>query len=348
MNSLELDGRASSAYLPAFGRLLVVELRRICLRRFTKVLLTIVIVCYLAIAGYAWFSFSKVDPTAVAEASVARDQHIRVMQQAIDQCLTTAGPNSYSCGTAPSPNQLPIELFLSNKAFSPSLAKRVTLAIGILGAVGSFLLAATFIGAEWSTKNMVGWLLHEPRRTRLLGAKALAITVFVATVSAVVQLAWMLTSWLLINERGTGINSDSAGSSFRTYWSESAATDIRAGLAAIATAWVGFGLANVARSTAACLGIAFCYIAIIESAIRWLTPSLQPYMFSNDMIAWISQGGLTLNAGLTYNQRDHLLEPAHIYVSTPQGGLVLVVYGLTVLAVAFWTFRRRDTFGSSK
>ena len=43
-----------------------------------------------------------------------------------------------------------------------------------------FALGATFIGEEWSSRNVVAWLFYEPRRLRLLGAILLAVTTTVA------------------------------------------------------------------------------------------------------------------------------------------------------------------------
>ena len=42
-------------------------------------------------------------------------------------------------------------------------------------AAAAFLLAGTFIGAEWSSKNLIAWLFWEPRRLRLMAAKFLAL-----------------------------------------------------------------------------------------------------------------------------------------------------------------------------
>ncbi len=53
-------------------------------------------------------------------------------------------------------------------------------------------------------------------------------------------------------------------------------------------------MANLIRNTAAALGIAFIYFAVLESVLRSISPSLQPYIFVISIAALATKGGVTV------------------------------------------------------
>lgn len=105
---------------------------------------------------------------------------------------------------------------------------------------------------------------------------------------------------------------------------------------------LGFGIANLIRNTAAAFGAAFVYFAIVESALRSISPATQPYLFTTGLQAWVSGGGIDVYGAPVYNQQQGSVELAVTHVSNLHGGLLLLAYAAVLLAISLLLFRRRD------
>ncbi len=332
--STTLDGSA-----PAFGRLLEVEFRRLFLRRFTVVLLGLSVLGYLAAMVFLWSSYSRPNESDYAAAEQSRTQNLTYSQQYHQECLDSNSGSEAICGPAPTLADIPVDVFLPVQAFSPTQVQDLALAVGAAVAVAGFVLGATFIGAEWSSRNVVAWLFYEPRRLRLLGAKLLALTVSVVVLAVVAQVIWWLTSLLLISQRGVPVSTlDNAAE----FWGNSTGVMVRAVLLVVPATLLGFGLANLLRNTAAAFGVAFVFLVIVESVMRGVSPGWQPYQFTTNAAAWVTHGGITVYGDLVYDPRLGTTNFEEIPISNLHGGVVLAVYALVVLGVSVLLFRRRD------
>jgi ABC-2 type transport system permease protein len=329
---------AATGAAPAFGRLLKVEMRRLMLRRFTVVLLGLSALGYLAAMVFLWTQYARPTDADYATAAQARDQVIASSREYVEQCIAGGGAVEM-CGFVPTADSLPIDTFLPVRAFSPAQLPDLALAVGAAVAVAGFVLGATFIGAEWSSRNLVAWLFYEPRRLRLLGAKLLALTGTVVVLAVLAQVIWLLTGVLLISQRGEPVSTlDNAA----TFWGDTTGVLVRAALLVVPATWLGFGLANLLRNTASAFGVAFVFFVIVESVMRGISPGWQPYQFTTSVAAWVTDGGITVYGDLAYDQRFNGMAPQEIPVSNLHGGIVLLVYALVVLGASVWMFRRRD------
>lgn len=333
-----LAGDRTSA--PTFGRLVGTELRRLAARRFTKVLLGVCVLGYLIAVAYLFQSHAKPTAADYAQATVQRDDQISQIAAYAKQCLAAPGGSEATCGTVPTADEFPIDQFLANSPFQPRQVPDYTLAVGAAVALAGYALGATFIGAEWSSRNLVAWLFYEPRRLRLLGAKLLAVTAAVLALSILAQLLWAVTARILLSARGLPVST--LGADAAHFWADLTGMQIRAALLVIPTVWLGFGLANLIRNTAAALGVAFVYFVILENVIRAINPALQPYLFTTGLAAWATHGGVTVDGAQVYNQKLGYVAPEQIHVSNLQGALTLLIYAAVVLAISVTTFRRRD------
>ncbi len=192
------------------------------------------------------------------------------------------------------------------------------LAVGVATAMLAFLLAATFIGAEWSSKNLVAWLFWEPRRLRVMAAKLLALLDLGA------------------GARGAGPGSCGSappscccttGACRCPRWARGPRTSGRTWSTpssgrrplVLITALIGFSLASLMRNSAAALGVAFVYFAVVENVIRGLNPDLQPYLFTTNLAAWIANSGITVYGKQVYDQRQGYVLPKEIHLSNVHG-----------------------------
>lgn len=116
----------------------------------------------------------------------------------------------------------------------------------IVGLIG-LLVGTTFIGHDWNTGSMSNQLLFEPRRLRVWGAKALAITTVTGVVAAVgITAFWLIlfqAFWRADSEIPDGLALDCLQMGWRG-----------AGIAALA-ALIGFAITMLSRSTVFTLGL---------------------------------------------------------------------------------------------
>ena len=164
-------------------------------------------------------------------------------------------------------------------------------------------------------------LTWEPRRVRVLVAKLVAAGTLVVALTVARQIllgAALLPAGLL---RGTtnGIDSD---------WLRSlGGVGLRVAAVSVVGATMGLSIATIGRNTAAALGIAFGYLAIVDNAIRGLRPNWSPWLLGDNIIVVITNQ--TQNTPLVGRSA---LEAATLVAS----------YTLALLAAALFSFRRRD------
>lgn len=332
--------RPFSAGAPTFPRLLNTELRRFGARRFTRVLLGLSVVGYLAAMIFLWATHAQPSEADYAQATAQRDQSIASMQQYYDDCIAAPDGSAENCGYVPSAAEFPVDQYLANDPFDPRQVQIYALAVGVAVALAGFMLGATFIGAEWSSKNLVAWLFYEPRRLRLLGAKILVLCGVLVVLAFIAQAVWLGSAQLLMAYRGVGVSS--LGEDAAQFWPDTLAVQLRAALLILPGCLLGFGLANLIRNTAAALGIAFAYFIVLENVAAAISPGLQPYQFGTAIAAWVSDGGIDVYGRAVFDPSQGYVTPEVIHVSNLHGGVTLLVYALVVLVVSVQVFRRRD------
>lgn len=337
-----LPDAAAITRVPAFSRLVRTEFRRLAARRFARVLLALSAIGYLVAVGFMWHSHARVTPGDIAQATAQRDQQIAEIRRSVNDCLSqsTNQADRLSCGDVPTPEQFGYDLYLHNHPFEPGQVFDYALAVGVGTAIVGFVLGATFIGAEWSSKNLVAWLFWEPRRLRLMVAKLLALLGSVLVLAVLAQIAWFVTAHLLLHFRGSAVST--LGLQSAHFWSHVVDAQVRSALLVLVTAAMGFALASLLRNTAAAFGIAFVYFAVVETVLRAINPDLQPYLFTTGLTAWASNAGITVEGRPEYQQEFQSIQPKEIFVSNSHGGLVLLLFALVLVIAALTSFRRRD------
>jgi ABC-2 type transport system permease protein len=334
------DGPRTEA--PAFVRLVRAEFGRLAARRFTRLLLVLGVIGYLIAIGVIWHSHNRVTAADIAQATAQRDQLIVQFTDETAQCqqAATTEQQRSDCGQPPSAEEFPIDQFLRNHPFLPEQVDDYALAVGVATAAAGFLLAGTFIGAEWSSKNLIAWLFWEPRRLRVMAAKLLALLSSVLVAAVLAQVVWFGTAKLLLHYRGLPVST--TGPLAAHFWSHVVDAQLRAAPLVLVTALIGFSLASLMRNSAAALGVAFVYFAIVENVIRAWKPDLQPYLLTTNIAAWIASKGLTVYGKAVYDQRLGFVTPKAIHISNLHGGVSLLVFAAVTSAAALAVFARRD------
>lgn len=303
--------------------LLVVEFRRILSRRAVFAAGGLVLLGML-IAGAVLFARShRLDPAGLR----AQQQQVEVMRrQAVDECVG----GGFGVPPEEVPPGITLEEYCEEVVGRPeiedpafSLVRYREVAEGLSGLFIALvmILAASFIGAEWHAGVVTTQLTWEPRRNRVLAAKVLGSALFgfaFFLLAQAVLLGVMAPAALF---RGTTEGIDAV-------WVRGATGLVLrgAGAAGIAAA-IAFSLSSLARNTAAAVGGAFVYMAILEPLIRAARPRWHPWFLYDNLATFISGHP----PGFTSPGR-----------SVAGAGILISIYTMGFVLLALAAFHRRD------
>lgn len=214
--------------------------------------------------------------------------------------------------------------FINSSASASGFAYRdlfwVLASVGMPLIMLAWLLGASAIGAEWANRTMTTTLTWESRRTRVLGAKILAV--------ALISFVWILVLQALLSAimypvaalRGSteGLDMD--------WWLDAGRVALSISAVGAIAAVLGASIATVGRHTAAALGAGFFYLAVVEGLVRGFKPAWIDWLVGDNAV-------VVIVGDLETNPLGH---------SPGAALLLLVAYaaGLALLATA--VFRRRD------
>ena len=323
------------------GSLFRAELHRLRSRRFLRILLGLAVLGWIAATLVAHGHYGV--PTD-ADRATARQTVQQILQQSEagrQQCLNdpnrpTGVPPEEACGPPVTAADFSVNDFLPHRPFD--LARTGTagaLGFGAAAAVLAFLVGATWIGAEWSSRSLVALLFWVPRRSTVMGTKIAVLVLASALLGVLAQGAWLATAGILRAVDSTG------GALPHGFWGHLLATQGRGVLLTVFAALLGFGLTNLIRNTGAALGIGFVYFAVIETAVKILRPAWEPWLLSSNAAGLIAPGGLKIyifdRAG-----RTGFNEPRVYLVHNLQAGIVLGVVTAVLVGAGVYLFQRRD------
>jgi hypothetical protein len=323
---------------PGAAGLLRAELHRFGSRRFIQVLVALTVVGFVVATVIGLLNFGSptdadyVDARAEAERFVAEQESYR------EDCLTDpAVPDDVApeewCGPPFTVADMGgPEAFLDEQPFD--LARSGTdgaLAVAALSAALAFLIGATWIGAEWSTRSIVALLFWVPRRMTVVGTKVAVLAGAAAVFGVLTQAGWLAMAGILRVAVGTDEPLPDG------FWSTLLQTQGRGALLTVLAALLGFGLANLVRNTGAALGIAFVYVVVVENAVRALRPHWDPFLLTTNALGLVQDGGLTVQWW-----EDTAIEPTEYFVGPLQASLLLTAVAVLVVGVGTWLFARRD------
>jgi ABC-2 type transport system permease protein len=186
----------------------------------------------------------------------------------------------------------------------------------------SFIVGASFVGAEWRAGVMTTLLTWEPRRARVFAAKASVAGGLGGGLVIALNIVVALALWPTFVLRGStaGLDSD--------FWIGVLGVLLRGGVAGAALALVGFAVASIGRNTAAALAGVLSYFIVIESILRGLRPGWSRWLFLDNLA--IVMTGSSGAADADFSR------------SLLGAGLVLTAWVGALVAGAAAAFLRRD------
>jgi hypothetical protein len=330
------------------------EVRRLFKRRLTRIVLILALLVLAAFPVGFFIASHKAGPetrvAAEAKAQQTFDQVSRDHATMVAQCeaekargsTTTEQMYGPNCGKdwAPTRDQFRAEDFMPYEFnFHDEFPISLFVFSGIL-AMAAFLIGASFVGAEWNSGGMMNLLLWRPRRLPVLATKLLVLLGGILGVTVAFGALWTAAFWAIGKFDGN-IGKLTAG-----VW-QSFALDGARGIGLIlVVAAIGFGLASLGRHTAMALGAATGVFVISEIGLRIALPLMQvPYpdrfYLSTWAAAWFGKEITIYN----YQECDFaqgVCNPGEMLLTWQHAGLVFGIGAVLVLALAFWTMRRRD------
>jgi hypothetical protein len=274
--------------------LLRAELHRFRARRFLRLLLLLGVVAWAAATAIGLAHHGR--PTA-ADLAAAQQQVGQIVADADrnrEACLTdpqrpTDAPAEEQCGPPVTAADIDPSSFLPHPPFSfAGSAQTGVMGFAAVASLLAFLAGATWIGAEWSTRSLVALLFWEPRRLRVVATKAAVLLAGATALGVLAQAAWLGTATLLDSVAGDGAALPPG------FWAGELAMQGRGVLLTALAGLGGFALANLIRNTAAALGAGFVYFAVVETAVRSLAPSWQPWLVTSNVGGLLVDGGVHL------------------------------------------------------
>ena len=203
---------------------------------------------------------------------------------------------------------------------------------GILGVAFFFLLlgglfgGATVAGAEWRFGTTTTLLTWEPRRLRLHGARTASAGILAFVISYVLQILFLAAFLPSVFANGTTAGTDA------DWWLALVGAMARVSLLTAVAAVLAVALATIGRNTAFALITVFAWLAVVESIVRGLKPSLQPLLWGENLaivFTWAQLG-----------DEDFTRSPALALFT-------LLAYIGIVAVVGAVTFQRRDIAAST-
>ena len=329
---------------PGPGALLAAEALRFWSRRLVRVLLVLGAAGYLAGLLLASTQYAKPSAAGLADATARRQQMLVQQERYRQDCLASVGspqgpPTADQCGPQLTADDIGrVEDFIDKQPFTLGREGRDgALVVAAATAVFAFLLGATYVGAEWSSRSMVALLFWEPRCYRVMAVKLTILAGVTAVLGVAAQGVWLLAARVLAGLRGTTATP-------ARLWAQLAATSGRGVLLVVLVGLLGFAVANLVRNTAAAFGAGFVYFAIVENVIRAVRPAWQPWLLSDSAVALVAHGGhkIFLNEGFVDARGFYQSTGRELVVSNLHGGLLLGAVTALIVTAGVVLFARRD------
>ncbi|MFQ1000425.1 ABC transporter permease subunit [Modestobacter sp. SSW1-42] len=342
--SAVLTPTEAPATVPAgrFGGLLRAEAHRFRARRFVQVLLGLAVLAWIAVTALGLVNYREATPERLAAAQEQLQESVEQSSIGREQCLTdpnlpTDVPADQLCGPVMTAEDMELSWFLDPAPYSLS-GEGMTGAVSVAAAAAvlAFLIGATFVGAEWSSRSMVALLFWETRRPRVMGAKIAVVAVATLLVGVAAQLAWLATAGIWQAVAGDGVPVPDG------FWPDMLATQARGALLTLLAGLLGFGLTNLVRNTGAALGVGFVYFAVVEGAISGFRPTWQPWLLTTNAAGLVMPDGLELTIYTDEFDTQGNTKVIEYLVTNLQGGIVMAVVTAVVVGAGVVLFSRRD------
>ncbi len=306
-------------------------------RRMLWVFAVVTLIAFAGLSTMVFFLSKPPSPAQIAEADQfyqqQHDEWVKESPEINADCPQVEPGELDECGW-PEPRR-------ADFVFTQPVKDLVVIVVqggGAILALVVFILSASYIGAEMSSGAIANWLTFTPSRWKVMLSK-----LFVALLGSAVFAAAFMALGLVATAVIEGINGSGDDG---VKWAPVLQQGGRVVALAVIAAAIGFGIALVARHTAAALGAlgGFFVFRIITSAFSqspkfasvppWLPDNNALAFLSHDLTYYVSQVTTTPD-GVQFDSVERILSFEH-------GLIYLLVCFVVAVSVSFLVFQRRD------
>jgi ABC-2 type transport system permease protein len=317
-------------------RLVWAEVTRLLSRRLTGIALIILL---LGLGGSQLIVNDALSPLTGEQLAAAERAYEQAHKDWADNhesyeqgCRDTGGAAAECTIPEPTPAEFAVE-----PAPFADVARTALGLSTVLVALVTFLIAASYIGAEYSSGSIANWLTFIPRRGRIFWSKLITLIGFAALLGAFGAALVLAASLAIARWYGSRIDS----------LPELAELGGRSVLAVIGLAVVGFCLGVLTRHTAAAIGV------LLASAVVWSvrTGPLSSVAWAQRITRWTPEGNMAaiVERGYRYYVPVEKVTPDGVNiefiehsVSFTHGLLYWSILLALIVACSLLIFRRRD------
>lgn len=295
------------------GQLLRAEIARLRHRRLIRLLAGLALLALLGAMTIMFFTHSRDLAGARAEAQATAQQANAEQARFYDECLKDptipdADKQAGACGPSTA-EPMPAEQFFQDPRLRADVGlPSIAIGVAAVGALVAGLIGATAVGADWSSRALLTLLTWEPRRLRLLGTRFAATAVVAAVIGLVAQAIGFGFGVLTVSLRGTWETSPTSNGDVYVqpsligpahFWRDLVSLQVRGIGLVVLVALLAAAVTTLTRHTAAVLGIAFAWVAIVENAVRVLFSSRgwPRWLFTENVVAFLLPGGQQIVKG---------------------------------------------------
>ncbi len=265
-------------------RLVASEIRRLTSRRLVRRLALLSLVLIAAGGALAFVRTDSLSEATFQQRQAEADQRQAAQDAEISSCLTEHGvarqdevPDEVArdCFTDPAP-----------APHDPRFHRTRLLGIlqgtaGVLVLVG-WLIGASMVGAEFASRSMTTTLTWEPRRLRVIVAKAGVAIAGAALLAAGIVAATTLAMLPALLRSGAPVTAAEPS------WATLLGAGLRGTALPAISCGIGFGIATLARNTGAALGAGFVYVVVIENILGSSLAAWRPWLLLGNLIVFVS------------------------------------------------------------
>ncbi|HZM82690.1 MAG TPA: ABC transporter permease subunit [Candidatus Limnocylindrales bacterium] len=320
------------------------ERRRFLKRRMIIWTLVIFVGLLATIGTIVFFTTEKVTPEVRAAAQAQADrmynQQMQEFQRMRARCEQSPSDEICQQGRFEEPQRewFPAESFMPATFNFRNDSEDFVVTWAILLAMFAFIIGASFVGAEWRSGAMMNLLTWRPKRMQVLGTKLMALLGSLTVFSVLSFGLWTAAMVGIASTHGTMERMTNGA------WQSYGLTGLRGLGMILAFAALGFGLASIGRHIGLALGMALGVIILGQFGLMAVlfmarVPYPEIYLIPSHLQAWMEKRVVIQDPFAVVSPMDEV--PTRILSFGDSGSIGLGVVAV-VLAVAFYTMRRRD------
>lgn len=318
-------------------RLVLAELHRLRSRRLTWIACVLLV---LALGGLQVALYQSVQPLSQSEISQAQAEYQQAKQEydqgrgeakaGEQQCIQEGGEPE-ECNSEPQPDWYVLREPIAFSEIAPYIVSTAF----YFTAFALALVAASSIGAEFTTGALANWLTFVPSRSKVLTAKLVAVVLGSAVVAGVALLATVGSAITLSRWSGAAVSGTAQ------LWGQG----VRGAGLVVVLAVLAFAVALLTRHTVGAVGalVAVFLLSVVltsmvelDIGLGWLKPLLP----QNNISAFLNNGYSYAPGGSFTSLGSG--EPPMLRITFPESLLYWLVVLAAAMALTFAVFRRRD------